>query len=148
LCPNANSPPRAFTMRFSAAICNCAVSYAPIKFCFSQHAYTLTPGHGRLCRIPASKLANVNTVPTSSSEILPPDVASFVFITLIASFLCLSFSTCKPLSPLTSIPYNAQFARVACSRPASLSTKNLHVCLASIATELFVDALLSTNINC
>jgi hypothetical protein len=79
---------------------------------------------------------------------LPLHVAILELITLIASLLCLSFSTRRLFSPFTSIPYNAQFASVAWRRPASLSTKNLHVCLASMATELLLDALLSAGTNC
>jgi hypothetical protein len=95
-----------------------------------------------------SKLAKVKTVPTSSSVMVPLHVAILELITLIASLLCLSFSTRRLLNPFTSIPYNAQFANVAWRRPASLSTKNFHVCLALMATELFFDALLSAHSDC
>jgi len=94
-----------------------------------------------------SRFAKVSTVPTTSSDICPPDVASSQLTILIASFLCLSLHTLKSVSSLASMPYSAQLARVACSKPASLKMSDFHVCWASMATALFLGAPLSVLVS-
>jgi hypothetical protein len=82
-----------------------------------------------------SKLAIVTTVPINSSVISLSGLASFMFISLMASFLWRSCWTCRSLGPFTSMPYSAHVASVACRRPASVEMKDHHVCLALMAME-------------
>lgn len=94
-----------------------------------------------------SKVASVDTVPTSSSEIRPPGSPIFELISLMASFLCLSLSTCSSDIPRNIMPYSAHVASVACSKPESLEMNDHQVLRALMASEFARELDLSEGVS-